>query len=351
MSRNLHFVAELAKRHAYGERAFAIRKLVMILLFTGVGLVATAAVGLELYENRFYQVLRLKNESERISEAARRAKAAELADKVLCNYQSMENLSFTSESIYHWCEEGSWRSRLPMNRWTRREVSTVHVDATPASLRTQILVKGKPLYTLLLHKGRYSEFKWPWNGVTGERTNYPLDTRSFRLRRGVDPELLCDTGPYWCLWVGPDADQPADFKRMMADGYWIGTLKVQGRKCDVVFAETHDVVIRDDEQDPLWDRWDFFYVGPQGFVVLWDIILRSPDALSKGLEYNRVVMAHYYRDFQTERIPPERFSPSKALLERCKGWRVLTESESAAELQSVLGSGRATSQRDTAATE
>ncbi|MBN2561876.1 MAG: hypothetical protein JXQ75_13195 [Phycisphaerae bacterium] len=315
-----------------------IRKTLMIGLFTCLGLVLTGVTWLAHYENRYYEVLRLKKESERIPEAERKAKARELAAKVLHKYETTKYLTFRADCIHCWCTEDTWESRLPMNRWPRkRRFAEVNAAMTPDSLKTEISVKGKPVYTLFLKNGRFSEFKWPWNGIEGKHTEYPFNPHWFRLCRGVEPGLRCETGMYRNTWVGPAPNYPSWFKQAIEDGLWIGSAKVDGEQCDVVLEESYGTVLREDDNDPIWDRWDVFYINSKGFVVTWDLILHSPDALAKGRSSNRILMTKYYSGFNTDPIPPSTFSPSEVLLDESKTWRELTEAEALAELKDVSG--------------
>ncbi|MBN2559761.1 MAG: hypothetical protein JXQ75_02360 [Phycisphaerae bacterium] len=314
---------------AFLKRHAMIRKTLIIGLFTCVGLVLTGVTWLAHYENRYYEILRLKRESERIPEAERKAKAKELAAKVFRKYQTTENLSFDARCVDYWCNDGTWESKLPMEWWPRRRVAEVSTAMTPERLSAQVLAGGRPVYAFFLNKGMFSQFKWPWNGVPGMRTQYAVDPLNFRLRlrRGVDPELVCRIGGFRRPWIGLSAYTPDWFERGIKSGLWIGSVKAQGEQCDLVLVQWDEGMER--------ERWDAFYINSDGFVVIWDILLYYPHERFKTIDYvyERRIASHYYTNLKADPISPDVFSPSSALVDESRTWRTLTDAESLAELE------------------
>ena len=307
--------------------------MLITLLFTCLALLLTGATLLATYENRYHELLRLKKESERIPEAERKARAKGLAAKVYRRYETLKYLSFKVECIDYWQREATWQSRMPLKWWTQDCLAVVTMAMTPKSLKTEISVKGKPLYTFFMNDGKCAEFKWPWNGVPGQRTEFPAGNHHTRLIRGVDGHLLCRTGIFRRPWIGVDAHRATRFKHRMEAGSWIGSAKVRGVLCDVVMPPmSYDVMLRPNEDDPQWDRWDVYYINADGFIVLWDVIL-----LAEKEDWNRLFWTGYYTDFRTDPIPPQALSPSDVLLQEAKAWRRFTADESLAELNVELG--------------
>jgi len=307
-----------------------LRKLLIILVCVTLGLLTAAALVAATYENRFTQMERLLRESAHIPEATRRAKAQEIAARLLRCYERTKYLSFEESSVSYWFNRGTWKARLP---WLpRRRTAHVSMAMTADSLRTEISVKGRPLYTLLLKEGLFSEFKRPWNGVPGQWTEYPFDPKNFRLFRGVDYSILCETGMYRQPWIGSNPHHPSWFATEIRErGSWLGSVTVQGETCDLVYVDWGE--------DPKVERTrhDAFYVNSEGFVVIWDIILYFPRELFEKIVPYRFtdmqVASKYYSKIVTEPIPSKAFLPGKALLEEAKAWQAFTNGESLAELK------------------
>ena len=302
-----------------------------------LGLGLAAAMFLASHENRYYQVLRWKEESERIPESERKAKAKEIAAKVFNRYETLKSLSFEVVCADYWRRHGTLQSRLPLRWWRYKKIATVRMAMTVDNMRTEILVDGKPLYRFFLKDGTFTEFKWPWNGVGGMYTAYPFDPRWFRLCRGVDGHLQCMTGSYRRPWIGGESNKPTWinelkekgirtssksfwFNWILEEGEWIGSTTVRGESCDVVLNTFDDECL----------EWDVFYINPEGFMVRRDMINTHPDD-----RRNKWTMVLDYSHFKTDPIPSIMFSPSEALLETAKSWRKMSEDEALAELKEV----------------
>lgn len=288
-------------------------------------LVAAVAIFAVSYENEYQQIMRLSRERDAIPLKVRQAKAKEIAQKVYDTYLHAEYLSFHAECMDYWYHKDSWRDRLPMKWWpSRKHMASVETAMGHGQLKTEIFVRGQPLYTLLLSEGRYWEFKWPYNGVPGQRTAYPVDFRLFRLPRGVDGHLRCSIGTYRSPWIG-HPHQPEIFKRFLGSGQWLGIVNRFGCRCDVIFTETGD------EE---WNRRDAFYVDSTSFVRARYIML---DDTEQAYDFDTYVSSHRYSDLQTNRLPPEIFKPSAALMAQTAGWQELSEAQIIKEIVDVNG--------------
>ncbi len=93
---------------------------------------------------------------------------------------------------------------------------------------------------------------------------------------------------------------------------------MNGAICDLVFFQREGL-----------DRWDAYFVEPQGLVVMWFTVRWNAKTAW--------ILVSRYTDFSTESILPETFLPSEALLKEAKTWRLLTDAESRSELEAELG--------------
>ncbi len=288
-------------------------------------LVAAVAIFAVSYENEYQQIMRLSRQRDAIPLETRQAKAKEIAQKVYDTYLHAEYLSFHAECMDYWYHERSWRDRLPMKWWpVRSRVASVETAMGHGQLKTEISVRGRPLYTLFLSEGRYWEFKWPYNGVPGQRTEYPVDFGWFRLPRGVDGHLHCTIGSFRRPWVG-DPHRPESFSFAIGNGQWLGAVNQFGRRCDMIFTEWED--------DP-WNRRDAIYVDSSGFLRCWYIILQDPQQAD---EFDAYISSQRYSDLRTDRLPAETFKPSAALMAQTAGWQDLSEAQAIEEVKEVEG--------------
>lgn len=301
-----------------------IRKILMVALFTCLGLALTGVAIFATYENRYQEILRLKRESRRIPEAERKAKAKAIAAKMHEKYEKTKYLSFKTACDAYWCKDGSLESRLPLDRWAyRQSIARFNLAMTPTEQRTEVFVNDEQVYTNFRRDGRYYEYKWPHNGVPGMYTDYPVkrdEPRNTRLIRGVDGGVLCCGGLFLSSWLGPKAHRAGRFKEHMELGSWIGTSTVDGEMCDVIFWDR-----------PAMERWDVFYVNTEGLVVMWNSV--DFDIADDKYGLSTMIKTNRYTAISTEAIPPATFSPSKALLEQAKTWRRLSDAESLAEME------------------
>ncbi len=180
-----------AVMRAFLRKHAMIRKILMIAIFTCLGLALAGVTFFATYENRYHEILRLKKESERIPEAERKAKAKEIAAKMFEKYQSTKYMSFKADYTDYWYKPGKLSSNLPMDWWPlRKALAHLIVAMTPESMKAETFVDGKLIHTLFLKDGQHSEFKWPWNGVPGMHTKYSFDPRWLRLGKGINPYVL-----------------------------------------------------------------------------------------------------------------------------------------------------------------
>lgn len=312
------------------------------LFATAVGFdpVFSIALAVASYQNQYYAILRLDEQSaQQVSQAEREDRAKQLADKVLHTYESLSYLSFTQETIDVWCMEGSPRSYLPMAFWPKEPVATAQVWMGLDSLHAEIFSQEQHIYSLFLKDMQFLEYRWPVGDQPGAHTRYFYDPRYFRLCRGVDGHLQCATGGLRKPWLGKLVERPwyvhaqkrgihmssrpENWRRMIADGRWIGRLHNVGEPCDVVILDQDDI-----------DRRDVFLVNDRRVVTLWYTILRNSDD-----HKDKYIVLTHYRDISTAPIRAEEFEPSRETRETAKNWREVGGAEGIAEVEENWAGG------------
>jgi len=261
----------------------------------------------------FLTLLLPRNEFEKIKHMQnkpcveeRQAKASLISLKVLEKYKNTQYLSFQVECIYYFYKDTNINSLYPLSK-NQRQVAKVNTKMSHQNLKTDIFTKEQPLYVFIHNKDFYQEYKYPHNGIPGQYTQYPFDPRWIRLNRGVDPELICETGMYRTTWIGPNAHQPIAFKNMMDEGIWLGEVVIKEQECDLIFLESKDPI-----------RWDAFYVNSQGFVIQWYIMMKVDKQ-----DYDWVILSKYYYNFNYNSLSAEDFQPSNNLTMQTASWQVL----------------------------
>jgi len=311
-----------------------MHRFIRLALFLAAGLASTAAMlyALQsrslLHENRYQELLRLERTAkETHSLEELQTRAAEIGAKVVRRYRELEYLSFRDENRWYWCKTGSFASTLPMNWWRyRKRASIARVFNTRHSLRLEIASpQEQPLLTFLRSRGHISEYRWPIGGTPGACTSFDEVgyNKNFRLGEPLHPGDICNNGLYMLSQIGPQAKQPAVFKRFFDYGIWVGTTQVDGRTCDVLLSRF----------DPDEDRdFNAFYIEPSGLILVWiqTGVIDDPNA-------DVMLKIKHYTDYKTDPIPPEVFEPDPALLEAAKDWRKLSDAESLAEWKAARG--------------
>lgn len=305
-------------------------RLLTVLMVICLALLALGSIIAATYKNDYSRVQVLVQDSARIPDAVRKARTDEVISRLRNRYESLTFLSFKEDTTYYWCDK-AWKVRLPMSWWTSRKECHVEMSMTPTTLRTEISAYDgavpKPLYVLFSNPTTFTEFKYPWNGVPGQKTSYPTDSRNFHLTQGVSGFLMCETGLYRRSWLGTRSHQVmAWVHNMMKPGSWVGTVTLNEGPCDVVYLGPGSYRIVTSEgvafEDVLTTTENILYVDKRGFVVRWDQS-RINETTEEGKKNYRFISTKRYYDFDTTGSESRGFSPSKALLRDSETWQAV----------------------------
>jgi len=187
----------------------------------------------------------------------------------------------TVETTYYWYRQGSLSSRIPLALFpTKNYTEWLPVTAKRAfvaldSTRDRYDLKiydewGKAdrslVYHILLNDGELTESFFQ-DEILKETVEYPFDPKKFPMTRETDGRLICATAYNVPHWIGPEADQPRDFERLINDGVEIGRLKdQQGEPCRVVATRYNES-----------NNTYFFLIDRRHFVSEWWIITEDQD--------------------------------------------------------------------------
>lgn len=229
-------------------------------------------------------------------------RAVKLGDKMLSKYRSLRNLSFRMRTVVSDAGTKTWHDHL-----------SAQIACRPAALASSVKFQDHPLWWFFLKDGKMKQFKAPWNGVGGQRTEISGDVSHLYLLEGVNQEIQCDSARTFRTWVGKDNWIPSMLKERFFDtsGVYAGQIKSDRQ-------QVLDVVISPAENSggSLDNQWDAFYINDEGLLV---------KRVTTFIGIFTVVDGYY--DFDERPISDTTFSPSPALLKQSSGWEKLTEND------------------------
>lgn len=298
-------------------------------LFVSLALAANPATSQPVEaENDFRRLANLELCPQgKLTKPERHQRAVVISQAMLDHYTNLKNLSFSARAMYYTVPlETALKGFVgSTEQWQPRERMRFTLSNQPGWLASQVWVKDQLLWSFYLRDNKLREFKSPWNGVPGKKTE-TSDITHAHLIEGVDEHLMCDLAVTFRPWVGPNPATPTAIKQRLIDGskegndngfegLWLGQL------------DGADVIITRDKTSDA--NWDAFYIKDR-------LLVRRTMFVKMEESGNLAITDTTYSHFSTDEIGQKTFEPDEALTRRVATWLTLSEKEAMTEYRSVL---------------